>query len=510
MAIWIGCAACGRSYKVDDKWAGKKVKCKDCGAIINVPGGASAPAPARSSKASKPQTARLPSDDPFENVDNLLALEQSGEIEHEDPQQVKARLRELRRKAANQQAPAENLDDRIGAAVERKKSVKKVGPQLIEYAKPADGLMFVDEAYFTIPGEEQIDKWAPIASIGLFVLAVLSPIFILGYGLAMLPDKSVIVWGAVWRFVGTWLLISAGICLFVLVIMGGLAAVGVLIGAAIMKFPKPGGVFKKCAAALSFPMMLHVVVAGIATAAAASSPLARARTGGGVPTLWWFLLPFLVIGMLWLLLRLRPAPFGVAAGLSLALGVGLPLLILMIIGMAMGISTNVMLGGSPKPAAAPAPAPAAFGTSTPGRQSLQTRINPNNVSRPAPPTAPNDAEGRALSEQRLKKIYEALGKYMAANGGKYPTIFNDLTQYGLTEDDMRGPWGSRYVYERPPINFTGPAPAALILAHDPLPRGNQFLVLFGDGKVEWIDMSRWGPARSESARARSELMRQGR
>ena len=514
MAISTGCPACGRSYKVDDKWAGKKLKCRECGAIMNVPGGA--PRAAR-----RPAAAAAAADDPFESVDSLLALEQTGEVEHEDPHQVKARLRELRRKAANANAPQQaQVDDRVGAAVERKKSVRKVGPQPIEYAKPGDGLMFVDEAYFTIPGEEQIDKWAPIASIGLFVLTILSPIFLLFYGLAMKPQGTgEIIWGAVWRFVGTWMLVTLAICVFVLGIMGGLAAVGVLIAGGIMKFPKPGGVFKKCAAALSFPIMLHLLIAGIAAAAGSVSPLARARAGGSVPTLWWFLLPFLIVGMLWLLLRLRPAPFGVAAGLSLALGVGLPLVILMVFGMAMGIPTNVMLRGGPKPApaafgtaggapaGAPAPAPAP-------RQSFQARTNPN-VSpnpRPASPTAqnPNDTEGRAQSEQRVKKIYDAITKWRAANAGKYPTIYKDLTQHGVTEEELRSPWGAQYVYERPPVDFTGDVPPQMILLHDPMPRGGQMLTLFGDGRVEWVDMSRWGQVRMEASRARTDLMRQGR
>ena len=185
--------------------------------------------------------------------------------------------------------------------------------------------------------------------------------------------------------------------------------------------------FKKCAAALSFPIMLHLLIAGIAAAAGSISPLARARAGGSVPTLWWFLLPFLIVGMLWLLLRLRPAPFGVAAGLSLALGVGLPLVILMVFGMAMGIPTNVLLRGGPKPAPAafgtPGGAPAGAPAPAPGpRQSFQTRTNPN-VS-PNPRTVPpapapsNDAEGRATSEQRVKKIYDAITKFRAANDGK--------------------------------------------------------------------------------------------
>ncbi len=40
MAISFQCAQCGRTYKTADQWAGKTVKCKDCGASVTI---ASAP-----------------------------------------------------------------------------------------------------------------------------------------------------------------------------------------------------------------------------------------------------------------------------------------------------------------------------------------------------------------------------------------------------------------------------------------------------------------------------------
>jgi hypothetical protein len=139
--------------------------------------------------------------------------------------------------------------------------------------------MFVDEAYFTIPAEEQIDKWAPLLSIGLFVLATLSPLLMLAYALATKPEGAVIQWDVVWKAVLLFTGAALAICFFVLVLMGGLASVGVLVAAGIMKFPKPSGVFKKCAAALSFPMMLHLLIAGIASAAGTRGSLARGGTG---------------------------------------------------------------------------------------------------------------------------------------------------------------------------------------------------------------------------------------
>jgi hypothetical protein len=39
MPISIQCDQCHRSYNLDDKFAGKTVKCKNCAALMRVPGG---------------------------------------------------------------------------------------------------------------------------------------------------------------------------------------------------------------------------------------------------------------------------------------------------------------------------------------------------------------------------------------------------------------------------------------------------------------------------------------
>src|SRR5436309_15044575 len=37
MSIKVGCISCGKIYQVDDRFAGKKAKCKTCGAVLEVP-----------------------------------------------------------------------------------------------------------------------------------------------------------------------------------------------------------------------------------------------------------------------------------------------------------------------------------------------------------------------------------------------------------------------------------------------------------------------------------------
>src|SRR5437868_4269517 len=38
MAISFSCGTCGKPYKVDERFAGKKAKCRGCGAINKIPG----------------------------------------------------------------------------------------------------------------------------------------------------------------------------------------------------------------------------------------------------------------------------------------------------------------------------------------------------------------------------------------------------------------------------------------------------------------------------------------
>jgi dienelactone hydrolase len=45
MAISFQCGQCGRSYKTTDQWAGKTVKCKDCGQSVKIPPASAASAP---------------------------------------------------------------------------------------------------------------------------------------------------------------------------------------------------------------------------------------------------------------------------------------------------------------------------------------------------------------------------------------------------------------------------------------------------------------------------------
>lgn len=46
MAITFACGGCQQRYQVDDALAGRKIRCKKCGAVVSIPDTAAAPAPA--------------------------------------------------------------------------------------------------------------------------------------------------------------------------------------------------------------------------------------------------------------------------------------------------------------------------------------------------------------------------------------------------------------------------------------------------------------------------------
>lgn len=103
------CGGCGKVYKVEERLAGKRVKCKACGGTFSIPkvmagvplgagkavaakaavgkvGVAKAPVakPARA-VAAPVSTASAVEDDPFNNLDALMSLEQTGTVDDSPP-----------------------------------------------------------------------------------------------------------------------------------------------------------------------------------------------------------------------------------------------------------------------------------------------------------------------------------------------------------------------------------------------------------------------------------------
>jgi hypothetical protein len=103
MPIRARCSDCDKGYAVDDRHAGRRLKCKACGAVVEVPATSSAAAPASApASARTPRPAAAParpaasrpaqrpqpaaqSEDPFGNMDALLSLESGGTVAEEPP-----------------------------------------------------------------------------------------------------------------------------------------------------------------------------------------------------------------------------------------------------------------------------------------------------------------------------------------------------------------------------------------------------------------------------------------
>jgi hypothetical protein len=98
MSIAARCADCNKGYRVDEKLAGRTLRCKACGGAVAVPEAgetapvAQAPAPAKAPAPRRPaaatarpavKPAAAASADPFDNMDALLNLEAGGTVQDE-------------------------------------------------------------------------------------------------------------------------------------------------------------------------------------------------------------------------------------------------------------------------------------------------------------------------------------------------------------------------------------------------------------------------------------------
>ncbi|MEZ0266945.1 MAG: hypothetical protein ACAI43_19625, partial [Phycisphaerae bacterium] len=138
MGITARCGSCDKAYKVDDKFAGKKIKCKACGGVVAVPKvvsavplDAAAPArparqsaaPARTAPARQAPPPPPPLDDPFDNLDALAALDQPA-VDQPAPEYSP------RGRAAPARTPPPELpvgDDKLGPPVRAPAYVSKRG-----------------------------------------------------------------------------------------------------------------------------------------------------------------------------------------------------------------------------------------------------------------------------------------------------------------------------------------------------------------------------------------------
>ena len=77
MPIQVSCPQCERSYKLKDETAGKRFKCKECGATVQVP----APVKAKAAHSAKPKARRTKPAEPSKQRDDDFASVLAGVTE---------------------------------------------------------------------------------------------------------------------------------------------------------------------------------------------------------------------------------------------------------------------------------------------------------------------------------------------------------------------------------------------------------------------------------------------
>jgi hypothetical protein len=185
MSLKMQCTDCQKSYKVDDTWAGKRVKCKACGNIMVVPTPVSAIEPP-----------------PF---DSLAALQT----------------------AAPAVAPPPYLAP---------------PPAYQEVTAP-------DTPYITIPNEDLIDQWVPWAGVGLFAISLLisAGVAVSVINSRASSGKMPSGGAAIATVIATaFILVGGAIAASA---SGALMLLGVWVGSQIMKFPNHRLLYWRCIAA---------------------------------------------------------------------------------------------------------------------------------------------------------------------------------------------------------------------------------------------------------------------
>jgi len=262
---------------------------------------------------------------------------------------------------------------------------------------------------------------------------------------------------------------------------------------------------------------------------------------------WWVVSMTLWLGVLWLMFRLRPAPFSATVGFAFVFCVGIPVALVLVLALAVGIGVGAMGAGraalataarspmkvapgfsltsnSPAPPAPAVPPSSMFAPSRPPiwrpptATPAPTTSQPSSVTSPPvarPPRAvpePRDpVADRAAADASLQKIGDALNKYATDHAGAFPRRLDDLSAAGLIDAaDLRSPRGSPFVYSWNP-RLTSPLPPQYVIAHELSPGADgRRAVLYGDGRIESIESGRWGEVMRQSSQARMDMIRRPR
>lgn len=435
MSIAARCGDCQKLYKVDDKLAGKRVRCKACGGVVEIPAQgesrAASPAsaratasPARAPAAAPPRKAAvrpapLPDDDPFDNLDALMSLEGSGTVTDDPPP--------IRVPKPARVATAPSGDGILApAAYSPSLSVRSPG------ASPAPFRSGPINAYISIAGEDTIDGLIPMASIGiLFIFLIITFIRTMNAASHAVPEAAQ---GNVAGFAfGVLLGVYAVFLLVIFGVFSPLCMLGVFIASKILNFERPGSFYLRCAAVICAPISLGIVANGFGF----SEPTAVS----------WIVMVPVMLGVLWLMFRLKPIPYLVSAVFSLICAVGIPVMLIMLLAMSLGgLGVFSALGHARNTA-------------------LQVK-----------------------SAQHLKQIGMAVMLFANDHRGGYPHSLDELTSVeGFDRAALTSPMGpDPYTYNYFP-GLNSSMGQTYLLAFDPnAPASGTIPALFMDGHIEQL------------------------
>lgn len=313
MSIMAQCGACQKQFKLDDKLAGRKVRCKGCGGVIVVP------APAR-----EPE----PAGDPFDNLDSLMSLEQGGTVQEAPPPSSRCGRRGA---AVARPADERPVDDKLAPTHESPRvKMRRAGA-----AEPAAAAPRVRRPYhvdyLSIPGEDAIDRWVPLASICVVIVLLFMPMFILVREMVTLPSDMKINWHGVGELVGLWARGAGLTAAFVFGLLAGMVALAVHVGSVILKFDKPANLYRRSASVICAPTLVPMTVITIKYFSPAFEPPSMALIVA--------LCVAVLFVTLWLMFRLRLAQYAVSAGFTLLfVGIGSALFFMLVVDLTSGHS----------------------------------------------------------------------------------------------------------------------------------------------------------------------------
>jgi hypothetical protein len=444
VTIDIVCAECGKKYKIDAKFAGKKGKCKDCGTVFQVP--------------------MLPRD---ASEPDLSALDEASESSVSDAMKTSGR-------SAIRSSPVEaEASGRSGVRKSPAPARSKVDEAADNYggyvAESGGGQYKPILKVGGNPIEEMIHTKMPIA---LIVLGYVAPLGFAAYNAFRGPTPT------------TGALVLAALLVLVFVAILPILGLGLKIVAKQMRFrlvETPG--FKALAAFAPIPLIVALMVMPYGRPDDSSTLVSRVVLGSILGLMAAF-------GLVWLLFQLpiaKSAGAWGAAAVSFFVACIVTGLVLQVVVAVVG-SVGGLIGGTPKQAVGPRPVPGLLGLMLgPNKQEVRA-VSEYNLK----------AIGRGINEY-AKGNKGAFPPDMNSLVGQ--GILDEATVRSLAGKSTTGEDYSLHTAPR----MVAPAPPNVVVAYDAsaLDKYDGTVLLFGDGQVKWVEKDVFDETMAQADKARA-------